>query len=111
MVDKYSFDYVINSVGRPLTRHLEFERSSEGIQILADDADLEKHCVLKKHKFAAFNEAIGEPATKDVIEAVESSLAKGNAEMVEAAIQEHAKTVFTWMDFDFIDRISDSFNR
>jgi hypothetical protein len=78
---------------------------------LADDADLEKHCVLKKHKFATFNEAIGEPGATDVIEAVKNALAKGNAEMVEAAIQEHAKTVFTWMDSDFIDRISDSFNR
>ena len=109
-MDKYSYNYEILSFGRPITKYLEFEKSEEGINILVEDSELEKRCLLKKQKYKTFNKAIGEPANSDVIEAIQKAIKNGNVKQVEEAVSEHAKTVFSWIDSGFIDRITDRFN-
>lgn len=81
-----------------IRRHVEMKFVKGGVQINADDIEMESQKFMAAANYATFNEALGAAPDADPIETARSAVAAHKPGKVETAIRENSIVQFSHID-------------
>lgn len=109
-MDIFHFSFVVNKDYKNYWyyQHVEFEEQADGIEIRCDSPASECVHFMKPEQYAAFNQAIGQPAELPVLVAAKTAVKRNKRPLVHDAVHNHSEVKFTWFDPDFYEGFVDA---
>ena len=99
MAFEFEYRIKVRQYGQ-IRRHVEMKFAKGGVEIHADDIEMESYRFMARKNFAAFNEALGAKPDADPIETARAAVAAHKPGKVEKAISDHSVITSSFVDWD-----------